>query len=77
MYRNHRFLIAGDFNLPNIHWNTDIPFSTNTLDLEFIECIMDNDLSQLVNKPTRNNHILDLVFVKESDDLVKCDIMPK
>ena len=38
---------------------------------------MDNDLYQLVNKPTRSNNILDLVFVKDSDDLVKCDIMPK
>ena len=38
---------------------------------------MDNDLCQLVNKPTRSNNILDLAFVKESDDLVKCDIMPK
>ena len=77
MYHNHRFLIAGDFNLLSINWNTDIPFPTNTLDLEFINCIMNNDLCHLVNKPTRSNIILDLVFVKESNDLVKCDIMPK
>ena len=38
---------------------------------------MHNDLCKLVNKLTRNNNILDLVFVKECDDLVKCDIMPK
>ena len=44
MNHNHRFLIAGDFNLPNINWNIDTPFSTNTLDLAFIECIIDNDL---------------------------------
>ena len=63
MNHNHRFVVAGDFNLPNINWNTDIPFSTNTLDLEIIEYIMDNGLFQLVNKPTRSNNILDLVFV--------------
>ena len=33
MYHNPRCLITGDFKLPNINWNTDIPkFSTNMLD---------------------------------------------
>ena len=37
---------------------------------------MENDLCQLVIKPTRGNNILYIFFAKESDDSVKCDIIP-
>ena len=77
LYPNHRFLITADFSLLNILCNLDTTFSTNILDLTFIQCIMENSRCQLAYKPTRENNALCLIFVKESDDLVKCGIIPK
>ena len=38
---------------------------------------MENSCCQLVYKPTCENNIIGLIFFKESDDLVKCGIIPK
>ena len=57
----------GDFNFPNINWDTHTVHHTHSRDhinqceqlLSFMES---NFLSQLVMEPTRNNNILDLLL---------------
>ena len=58
-------LITGDFNFPNILWDGSWPGKEEN---DFIECLHDSFLNQMVDKPTRrregnNPHILDLVIV--------------
>ena len=71
LMRRHQscdFIIAGDFNLPSIEWNdvqgTILPNPTygHNLNEAFIDTINNHNLEQFVNSPTRQNHILDLVF---------------
>ncbi|PKU41684.1 rna-directed dna polymerase from mobile element hypothetical protein [Limosa lapponica baueri] len=51
----------GDFNFPDICWKY------NTAEREqsqrFLECVEDNFLTQLVNEPTRESALLDLLLV--------------
>ena len=64
-------IILGDFNLPHINWltNTGVEAESHRM-LEFLE---DNFLSQLVNQPTRENNILDLIIV--SNDRLVNDVI--
>ena len=57
-------LIGGDFNLPGINWGrvsatsqTDVSISLTLLD-----CLHLNNLTQLLEKPTRGKNILDLLL---------------
>ena len=64
-------LIMGDFNYPNINWNTWAS-SMDKDSTSFIECIRDCFLWQHIKSPTRgriNNksHILDLILTKEEN----------
>ena len=67
-HQNCDFIIAGDFNLPSIEWNDGqeaiLPNATygHNLNEVFIDTINNHNLEQFVNSPTRQNHILDLVF---------------
>jgi len=55
--RNH-VLIMGDFNYPDINWDT---MYHSNLGSEFVELVLDNFLIQHVDEPTREKNILDLV----------------
>ena len=64
-------LILGDFNLPCIRWNTNLPASYKTKNMtecaDSLKTFMDmNFLTQYVQKPTRLNNILDLVLSNNS-----------
>ena len=67
---NHsHFLLMGDFNYPNIKWDSESTES-NTVEDKFIENIRDNFLFQHITKPTRGrlgnkSNILDLIFTNE------------
>ena len=63
-----KILIFGDFNFPNIDWQQDLTTSTYHKDIPFLECIMENNLTQLVSFPTRKNNLLDLVLCRDLDD---------
>ena len=52
-------LIVGDFNFPTIDWDN---FQFQPCCDDFIDTILDLNLSQHVLKPTRNEAILDLIF---------------
>ena len=63
--RNKLCILAGDFNCP-INWND------GTADLQgrrLLDFANDEFLTQWVDKPTRGNNILDLIFSSE-DDLI-------
>ena len=57
-----RCLISGDFNYPNIDWDS---WECNMDSEEFVDLIQDNFLFQHVREATRGSNILDLVFSNE------------
>ena len=69
-------LIVGDFNLPNIDWETKMSLDASThFSHVFVETIQDCYLSQEVSEPTRYRegntpHILDLILSTQ-DQLVR------
>ena len=67
---NAASVICGDFNYRNINWDK----LTSTRDQnqhEFLDFTINKGLSQVVNFPTRNENLLDLIFISEPD-LVQC-----
>jgi len=66
---NCPLLIMGDFNYPDINWET---LQSDPNGKDFIKLVLDCYLEQHVCEPTRLNNILDLVFTAELN--VKNDI---
>ena len=63
----------GDFNFPNINWE-DLTTKDNSDEQRFVDCLLDNYLFQLINKPTRwrgsdNPNILDLVITNDEQSI--------
>jgi hypothetical protein len=58
-------VITGDFNCPEIDWDNFTTLHDGMQD-KFLELIESAGLNQLVEKPTRGDNILDLVFSDES-----------
>ena len=54
-------VLTGDFNFRNINWNN--LSSTRDVESRFIDCILDNSLTQIVDEPTRKKNTLDLIFI--------------
>ena len=58
----------GDFNFPSIVWSdgsgqlNPCPAYSTELNSLFLDVINDAGFEQLVTSPTRNDHVLDLVF---------------
>ena len=65
--RYNNVCIMGDFNFRGIDWVNNVGRTRE--EEEFLDVINDNFLRQLVNVPTRENNILDLVLTNR-DDLV-------
>ena len=67
-HQNCNFILAGDFNFPAIKWSNGQgtilpnPIYGHNLNEVFIDIINNHNLEQLVHSPTRQNHVLDLVF---------------
>ena len=66
--------IVGDFNFPSIKWNGELSGNTEN---EFVECIRDAFLSQVVKHPTKRREdqkpsLTDPVFV--NDELLVSDV---
>ena len=58
----------GDFNYPDIHWETLAATDRASTDAKmFVECLMDNFYTQQVTQPTRGTAVLDLVITSEPD----------
>ena len=63
--------ITGDFNLPNIDWNTlnirrDLGLNETNCAQTLLDFMSINFLSQIIDKPTRLNNTLDLVLTNKS-----------
>ncbi len=56
-------IVVGDFNLPNIDWNTltALPRAAPA-ERQLLNCVITQGLEQLVLQPTRHDNILDLVL---------------
>ena len=67
--------MVGDFNFPNIHWDT-LENTSGVNELVFVELLNDHYLSQLINTPTRGNNILDLVITNMPDLVSLTRILP-
>ena len=58
-------IIVGDFNLPDIQWDT--LSSTSSISCAFCDFVFDNLLTQLIDQPTHiKGNILDLVLTNLS-----------
>ena len=67
-------IIIGDFNLPNFNWKEyTFPSYPKSYALLY-DSIIKNSFSQLINKPTRNNNIIDLLFTNEKQLLSNINI---
>ena len=66
--------IGGDFNCPGINWGLLKAPADNIQDL-FLDFILSNGFSQLVNEPTRQGNILDLVLCNEPLLITSVDIL--
>ena len=60
-------LVIGDFNLSEFDWATNQPTKTAEHHNLLSEIIQDNFLHQLVDEPTREKNILDLVLTTNAD----------
>jgi hypothetical protein len=60
----HREIILGDFNLPFVDWSTFSYPAMSSCNALF-EYLMNNGSHQIVDFPTREENILDLVFVND------------
>jgi hypothetical protein len=65
-------IIMGDFNNPIINWDLTSTNDENSEERKFLDCIQDNYLFQVINKPTRLRgsniqSILDLVLTKDDN----------
>ena len=73
---NSALWIAGDINLPDIDWpNTFVSGHSHSLRLNhiFLDFLLDNALTQMVNTPTRGSNVLD-IFITDRPSLVEsCD----
>ena len=68
-YPAHNILIVGDFNLPQIIWATVTPLRNDKLTVEFLNCVLSNNLEQLVVFPTREKNVLDFILCKNFEYL--------
>ena len=67
--KDSKIILLGDFNLPKIKWTT-LSAPSGSYEEDFVECILENFLFQLIYENTRmrcgnEGNILDLVFTKE------------
>ena len=77
--RKDIFLIGGNFNLPDINWETMRAEGTQYLgriSQAFLDIVSDNSLEQMVDFPTRKDKTLDLLFTSHPSYVEKCKSLP-
>jgi len=57
---NYAVHVTGDFNFPGINWTSFT--AGNPIAREFLDCVLQNGMSQFVTVPTRGENVLDLVL---------------
>ena len=74
-----KIVLCGDFNAPHIDWSLVSPVISTPVNTQLCSIVNDNFLTQFVSVPTRQNHILDLVFSNQPHilfDVVVVDNLP-
>ena len=79
LLNNCHIILAVDFNLPDVDWskkfvNPQCRYST--LSNQLINITLDYNLHQVVTSPTRENNILDLVFINFPFLVLNVSILP-
>ena len=73
-------ILTGDFNLPIINWSLDAinggSYSDRTQALHLQSFAQDFCLTQVITEPTRQNNILDLIFINNEELLHSYEILP-
>jgi hypothetical protein len=59
-------IITGDLNCPNIDWKLNKPLDSGREASLLVDFVNANGLSQYVDEPTHNAHILDIVLVNDA-----------
>ncbi len=72
--QNMYAIIVGDFNCPNVDWNLMHGAQEGS---RLVEMVEDSFLKQIVNQPTREHNILDLVLVTDPDLIHDCAVGEK
>lgn len=75
---NHQVLLAGDFNFPGWDWKEHIVRHCNypTLHHRFGELLDDENLTQLIELPTRGDKTLDLVLTNFPNNVKNTSVLP-
>ena len=60
-------VLMGDFNLSEFDWTNNTPLTGSEPHMLLTDIIQDNFLTQLVDQPTREGNILDLVLTSNKD----------
>lgn len=72
-FKKDTHIIIGDFNFPNINWEN---YTCDTKSRSFLECISNNNLSQLVTFPTHNKgNTLDLILTNKPENFMTIENM--
>ena len=75
-HRTTEVIIGGDFNLPGIVCSDRIKDPPSYGSHTFVEIRESLDLTQMVQKPTREGNILDLIIVTSPDRCHRLDVIP-
>ena len=80
-HRTTEFIIAGDFNLPGIMWSDsvtikDTPSYGSQVNTRFVEIRESLGLTEIVEEPTREGNILDLILVTSPDRCQRVYVIP-
>ena len=65
-------VIVGDFNCPNVDWVSMSSAPSNSF---LLDSCQNNFLTQIVQKPTRHDNILDLIFVNDPSFISHTDVL--
>jgi hypothetical protein len=68
-------VLVGDFNMPDVDWSQGVAPRIYKQD-EYIDLFSAFNLTQVVDKPTRRDRILDLVLVSEPGSILKVETHP-
>lgn len=60
-------VLTGDFNITGVNWRTSLITSYSQLNTYFMDLVLDHFFIQLIDKPTWEENILDLLFTSNAD----------
>lgn len=66
-FSTNELILVGDFNLPEIDWLNNRFLRQSDIYTLMMDIVQDNFLTQLINEPTRDSNILDLVLTTSPD----------